>query len=100
MTILKVYHIDLSQWRDERTQQLCMQASGLFIWAVMAIEYIQAEIEESGKECLDVVLKELNANGMDDINKLYLAILNRTYRRKVDHGCHLGTTKSPLHCRS
>jgi hypothetical protein len=78
-TIMKVYHIGLSQWGEERTRQLCTQASGLFIWAVTAIEYIQAEIEESGMECLGVVLDELNANGMDDINTLYLAILNRTY---------------------
>jgi hypothetical protein len=83
-TIMKKYHIDLSQWGEERTQKLCTQASGLFIWAVTAIEYIQAEIEDSGKECLGVVLDELNANGMEDINKLYLAILNRTYRRKTD----------------
>jgi hypothetical protein len=81
---MKKYHIDLSQWGEERMRQLCMQALGLFIWAVTAIEYIQAEIEESGKECLDVVLDELNASGMDDMNKLYLAILNRTYRRKTD----------------
>jgi trans-aconitate methyltransferase len=84
MTIMKKYHIDLSQWGEERTQQLCTQASGLFIWAVMAIEYIQVEIELSGKECLKVVLDELNASGMDDINRLYLAILNRTYPRQAD----------------
>jgi WD40 repeat protein len=82
--IMKKYHIDLSQWGEERTRQLCMQASGLFIWAVTAIEYIQVEIEQSGNECLDIVLDELNASGMDDINKLYLAILNRTYPREAD----------------
>jgi hypothetical protein len=82
--ILRKYHIDLLQWGEECMQKLCMQASGLFIWAVTAIEYIQAEIEELGKECLDVVLEELNTNGMDDINKLYLAILNRKYRCKTD----------------
>jgi hypothetical protein len=82
--IMQTHHIDLSQWGEERTQQLCTQASGLFIWAVTAIEYIQVEIEQSGKECLDVVLNELNAGGMDDIDKLYLAILNRTYPRKAD----------------
>jgi len=52
-----------------------------FIWAVTAIAYIQDEIEDSGGECLNIVLDELDAEGMDNINKLYLAILNRTYQR-------------------
>ena len=65
-------------------QQLSMQASGLFIWTVTAIEYIRVEIEQSGEECLDEVLDELNASGMDDINRLYLAILNQTYPQKAD----------------
>jgi len=80
--IMKKHHINWSQWGEERMRQLCTQASGLFIWAVTAIEYIQAEIEEAGKECLDVVLDQLNANGMDDVNTLYLTILNQTYRRE------------------
>jgi hypothetical protein len=61
--------------------RLCAQVSGLFIWAVTAIAYIQAQIEDSGGECLDMVLDELNAEGMDNINKLYLTVLNRTYQR-------------------
>jgi hypothetical protein len=80
--IMRKYHIDLSQWGEERMQELCTQASGLFIWAVTAIEYIQAEIEEGGKECLGVVLDQLNANGMEDVNMLYLTILKQTYRRE------------------
>jgi len=80
--IMNKHHISWSQWGEERMKRLCTQASGLFIWAVTAIEYIQAEIEDSGRECLGVVLDELNANGMDDINELYLAILNRTCRRE------------------
>jgi len=80
--IMNKYHISWSQWGEERMKRLCTQASGLFIWAVTAIEYIQAEIEDSGRECLGVVLDELNANGMDDINELYLAILNRTCQRE------------------
>jgi WD40 repeat protein len=83
-TIMQTHHIDLLQWGEERTLQLCMQASGLFIWAVTAMEYIRVEIEQSGKECLNVVLDELNTSGMDDINKLYLAILNRTYPCQAD----------------
>src|SRR5882762_7573578 len=80
--IMKKHHINWSQWGEERMRQLCTQASGLFIWAVTAIEYIQAEIEEAGKECLGVVLDQLNANGMEDVNMLYLTILNQTYRRE------------------
>jgi hypothetical protein len=29
-----------------------------------------------------VVLDQLNANGMEDVNTLYLTILNQTYRRE------------------
>jgi hypothetical protein len=76
--IMEEHKIDWMQWRKGYMRRLCAQASGLFIWAVTAIAYIQAEIEDSGRECLNVVLDELNAEGMEDINQLYLAILNRT----------------------
>ena len=36
--IMKENHIHLSQWGEERMRKLCTQASGLFIWAVTAIE--------------------------------------------------------------
>jgi WD domain, G-beta repeat/WD40-like Beta Propeller Repeat len=80
--IMNEYCIDLSQWGEERMRKLCEQASGLFIWAVTAIEYIRAEIKEDGKECLGVVLDQLNADGMENVNMLYLTILNQTYRRE------------------
>jgi hypothetical protein len=80
--IMKKNHVDWSQWGEERMRKLCTQASGLFIWAVTAIEYIQAKIEEGGKECLGIVLDQLNANGMEDVNMLYLTILNQTYRHE------------------
>jgi hypothetical protein len=38
------------------------------------------EIEEAGKECLGMVLDQLNANGMEDVNTFYLTILNQTYQ--------------------
>ena len=82
VAIMNEYCIDLSQWGEERMRKLCMQASGLFIWAVTAVEYIQAEIEEDGKECLDVVLDQLNADGMENVNTLYITILKQTYRRE------------------
>ena len=76
------YCIDLSQWGEERMRKLCKQASGLVIWAVTAIEYIWAEIKEDGKECLGVILDQLNADGMENINMLYLTILNQMYQRE------------------
>jgi WD40 repeat protein len=82
--IMAEYEIKWSEWGQERMRKLCSQASGLFIWAVTAIEYIRSEIEESGRECLDVVLDELNENGMDNINMLYWTILKRTSRNETD----------------
>jgi len=82
--IMAEYEIKWSEWGQERMRKLCSQASGLFIWAVTAIEYIRSEIEESGRECLDVILDELNENGMDNINMLYLTILKRTSRNETD----------------
>ncbi|KDR84412.1 hypothetical protein GALMADRAFT_220170 [Galerina marginata CBS 339.88] len=81
--IMAEYHIDWSHWGHQRMRKLCSQASGLFIWAVTAIAYLRVQIEDFGRECLDGVLDELNANGMDDMNVLYMAILKRTYRRET-----------------
>ena len=78
--IMEEHHLDWAQWGKERMQKLCVQASGLFIWAVTAMGYIRAQIEESGTECLDTVLDELNANGMHNIDMLYLTILTHTYQ--------------------
>ena len=78
--IMKEHHLNWAQWGKERMEKLCAQASGLFIWAVTAIAYLRAQIEESGTEGLDTVLDELNANGMHNIDTLYLTILKRTYQ--------------------
>ena len=79
---MKANHIPLSRWGEERMRKLCMQASGLFIWAVTAIEYIQVQIEEGGTEYFGVVLDQLNTAGMENVNTLYLTILKQTYRRE------------------
>jgi hypothetical protein len=82
-----VNHNDLDrlQWPgDERVLGLCEQASGLFIWAVTVVKFIQDQIETNGSECLDEVLNELNARGMGDINALYSAILQRTHKNAVN----------------
>ncbi|KDR84278.1 hypothetical protein GALMADRAFT_705551 [Galerina marginata CBS 339.88] len=79
--IMTEHHISWSHWGQDRMHKLCSQASGLFIWAVTAIKYIQAQIEDFGTEQLDMVLDELNTNGMQDINSLYITIIHRTYPR-------------------
>lgn len=47
---------------------LCNQASGLFIWAVIAINFIQEQVDADGSERSNDVLDELNLKGMSDIN--------------------------------
>jgi WD40 repeat protein len=78
--ILKSHDLDPVWPGDQPLQELCNQASGLFIWAVTAAQYIETEIEESGAEHLDDILTDLNTKGMDDINTLYGAVLRRTCR--------------------
>ncbi|KAJ6580089.1 hypothetical protein DFH09DRAFT_912810, partial [Mycena vulgaris] len=69
---------NLTGWPgEEKMQKLCLQASGLFIWATTATKYIRSQIENYGKECREDVLDQLNMAGMGDINKLYGAILDR-----------------------
>jgi hypothetical protein len=76
---------DEEEWPGEDAMQvLCEKASGLFIWAATAIKFIRARISADGSECLDDVLKDLNAEGMEDIDALYYTILNRTCPRATD----------------
>jgi NACHT domain. len=67
---------------DETLQLLSEQASGLFIWAATAVTFIRDQIYDQGKECLDDVMHQLSAEGMEDINKLYHGILETTYIRQ------------------
>ena len=39
-------------------------------------------MKTAGRNGLDVVLDQLNANGMQDVNTLYLTILKQTYRHE------------------
>jgi hypothetical protein len=81
VTIVERHHLDVLQWPgEERMRELCNQASGLFIWAVTTIKFIEDQIEMWGRGCLDDVLNELNSQGMGDINMLYGAILRLTHR--------------------
>jgi hypothetical protein len=72
--------LKVSQWPgEERMQNLCDRASGLFIWAVTATKFIQGQIAISGRECLEDVLNKLSGQGMRDINVLYGTILRVAY---------------------
>lgn len=64
---------------DERLKVLITRASGLFIWAVTAVRFIQQQIDALGAECLDDVLDLLNTEVMTDVTTLYNIILQLTY---------------------
>lgn len=77
--------IDVLEWPGEqRIMELCKQASGLFIWAVTAVKFIQDQVDACGRECLSEVFEELNSRGMGDINVLYNTILRLTHRNQTD----------------
>lgn len=61
---------------------LCIQALGLFIWAAMAIKFIQEQVNEDEKECLNDVFDKLNVSSMGSINMLYGKILQLTHKRE------------------
>ena len=85
--IVKRHDLDVLEWPGEdRFKRLCKQASGLFIWAVTTIKFVEVQVDMEGKECLDNVLDELNlnTNGMGDINTLYSMILRCSYRGQKD----------------
>ena len=78
-------NLDVLEWPGERRMvNLCNQASGLFIWAVTAIKFIQDQVDACGKECLNDVFNELNSKGMGDINVLYGTILRIAHRTQTD----------------
>ncbi|KAJ7631788.1 CHAT domain-containing protein [Mycena rosella] len=80
-----VHENELDAWPgEENMQKLCLQASGLFIWATTAIKYIRSQILTFGSECLDDVLDQLNMKGMGDINLLYGTILEKMYSGESD----------------
>jgi hypothetical protein len=58
---------------------LCVRAAGLFIWAVTVVKFFEEQLRLYGHECLNYLLDAINAEGMEDVNKLYQTILNLTY---------------------
>jgi hypothetical protein len=74
-----------TQWfREERFQDLCNHAAGLFIWAVTVLNFIEDQIENWGPTCLDYILPELIHRDLDGINDLYSTILRLTHRGIAD----------------
>jgi WD domain, G-beta repeat len=78
--ILKEVDLNETHWGQERTDMLCVRASGLFIWAVTAIEHIRYQIRQHGKECLRGLLDQLSAENMSDIDNLYRTIMAGTFQ--------------------
>ncbi|KAG6914178.1 hypothetical protein DXG01_001922, partial [Tephrocybe rancida] len=64
---------------DERLENLVDRASGLFIWAATAANYIHNFLRIHGKEVLDSALAQFDDKAMTDINTLYLTILENAY---------------------
>ncbi|KAG6855539.1 hypothetical protein H0H87_001395 [Tephrocybe sp. NHM501043] len=64
---------------NDRLENLVERASGLFIWAVTAANYIDNHIQISGKEVMDSVLSQFDSEGMTDINTLYRTILEEAF---------------------
>lgn len=81
--IVEHYDLNWEEWPGEdRMVALGERASGLFIWAVTAVRYIQERIENDGRECLDDVLHELTGEVLEDINALYTLILKSIFKKK------------------
>ncbi|KAG5638978.1 hypothetical protein H0H81_008198 [Sphagnurus paluster] len=68
---------------EKRTTLLGQRASGLFIWAVTAIKFIEEEIDRNGFERLDGIFDMLTAENLQDINKLYALIITHTIPKDV-----------------
>jgi hypothetical protein len=83
--IVKRNELNVVEWPGkEHMGRLCGRASGLFIWAVTVMKFIQDQVEEYGKECLEDVLNQLGEEGMEDINVLYGTILQLTHKNQED----------------
>lgn len=58
--IVERYRLRWEEWPTDRgMDMLGIRASGLFIWAMTAVKYMEAKIEEDGQECMGVVLDQL-----------------------------------------
>ncbi|KAG6915427.1 hypothetical protein DXG01_011515 [Tephrocybe rancida] len=73
-----------SSWPgSENFEQLARGASGLFIWAVTACNYIDARLRLCGEEDLDAVFVELREDRRADLSALYNRILMFCYPKQT-----------------
>ncbi|KAH0578649.1 hypothetical protein H2248_003784 [Termitomyces sp. 'cryptogamus'] len=80
MQIWKENTLPADKWpKDEVLDSLANHASGLFIWAVTAIEFFRQQVRERGHERLSFLLNDLTSKGSLDINALYGYIIIETY---------------------
>lgn len=71
----------LGEWPGENcVQELCHQASGLFIWATTAVAHIETQVITLGPA---YDLAQLNGKDMSKISKLYGLILDNMYPEKA-----------------
>lgn len=83
--IVERYELNWDEWPTEEGMEiLATRASGLFIWAVTAARYLQGRIDEDGLDCLDEVLNELTGKALQDINHLYMHILDSAQKKYSD----------------
>jgi WD40 repeat protein len=83
--IVETNDLNWEEWPgEERMQALCIQASGLFIWAATVVKFFQEQIDVMGRECLNDLLDALSTKGMGDINVLYSTILRLMYKGDMD----------------
>ncbi|KAG6907878.1 hypothetical protein DXG01_007042 [Tephrocybe rancida] len=69
--------------REEHLEQLATAASGLFIWAVTACNYIDARLRLRGKQNPDEVFLEFNQRHQVDLRTLYRRILMFSYPKEA-----------------
>ncbi|KAG6875348.1 hypothetical protein C0993_009663, partial [Termitomyces sp. T159_Od127] len=83
-TIAERHGLSSIGWPDvDDVEKLAIRASGLFIWAVTASNYINARLRIQGKEILKTVLEQFDEEGMDEIKALYCTILDFSYPQKI-----------------
>jgi len=85
LQIVTDHDLNWGEWPGEDGMaSLGSRASGLFIWAVTAVKFLQEQLEEYGTECLDEVLNALTGEALEDINALYGLILRITHKNATD----------------
>lgn len=90
--IIEDYGLDGHTWPgNAQLHMLFNQASGLFIWAQTALEFIRGQVDLFREECLDDVIYQLIATGMNNINQLYNTVLHTAYAGQMENHWALET---------